>query len=230
MRGFGFLHDGSVGTVNLFLQAPVFTLSATQEGQLEQFLLAFDTGQKPAVGQQVTAAPANASGTTTINRIALLAAQADAGNVELIAKGVVSGEPTGWRYAGSGFFESDRRDFPLITTSALRSLGATAGQEITFTSVPLGSGERLGIDRDGDGQLDAADPGCRDATAASESPSCSDGLDNEGDGLVDMADPDCGNPWSDNETLLNRPCGLLGIEVLPVLLWSALRRRRRVVV
>jgi len=262
VRGFGFLHDGSVGTVNLFLQAPVFTLSATQEGQLEQFLLAFDTGQKPAVGQQVTAAPANASGTTTINRIALLAAQADAGNVELIAKGVVSGEPTGWRYAGSGFFESDRRDFPLITTSALRSLGATAGQEITFTSVPLGSGERLGIDRDGDGtrdgderdlgtdpgdpsmptecsdridndgdgQLDAADPGCRDATAASESPSCSDGLDNEGDGLVDMADPDCGNPWSDNETLLNRPCGLLGIEVLPVLLWSALRRRRRVVV
>jgi len=45
-----------------------------------------------------------------------------------------------------------------------------------------------------------------------------------------MADPQCGNPWSDNETLLNGPCGLLGIEVLPVLLWSALRRRRRVVV
>jgi hypothetical protein len=41
-----------------------------------------------------------------------------------------------------------------------------------------------------------------------------------------MADGDCGNTWSDNETLLNRSCGLLGIEVLPLLLWSASRRRR----
>src|SRR5262249_26456412 len=154
VRGFGFLHDGSVPTVNLFLQSPVFQLSPTEEGQLEQFLLAFDTGHGPVVGQQVTAAPANASGATTIARVNLLAAQADAGNCELVAKGVVAGEPRGWRYAGGGFFQGDRSADPLIATASLRSLGAIPGQEITFTAVPLGAGERLGIDRDGDGYLD----------------------------------------------------------------------------
>jgi len=258
VRGFGFLHDGSVATVNLFLQASVFSLNATQESQLEQFLIAFDTGHKPVVGQQVTAAPANATGATTIARVSLLAAQADLGHCELVAKGVVDGEPRGWRYAGSGFFQGDRSGDPLIGTTALRLLGATPEQEITFTAVPLAAGERLGIDRDGDGYLDgderdlgtdpgdpsmptecsdrvdndgdggvdAADAGCRDATAASESPSCDNGLDDENDGLVDLADPDCGNAWSDNESLGGNTCGLLGIEVLPVLLWSARRRRR----
>jgi len=258
IRGFGFLHDGSVPTLKLFLTSSVFVLTSTQENQLEQFLLAFDTGHKPSVGQQVTAAPANFSGASTVSRIDLLAAQDDAGRCDLVAKGVVGFEPRGWRYAGAGSFQPDRAAEPLVPTAALRNLGAVAGQEITFTCVPLGAGDRIGIDRDGDGWLDGderdlgtpeddprlptqcsdgvdndadgatdlGDPGCRDRFAGSESPSCSDGIDNEGDGLVDMEDPDCGAPWSDNERLLTRGCGLLGIEVLPLLLWGARRRRR----
>jgi DNA-binding beta-propeller fold protein YncE len=260
VRGFGFLHDGSVPTVKLFLTANVFQLTNQEELDIEQFALAFDTGHKPAVGQQVTAAPANWNGATTVARVNLLVARDDAGNCDLFAKGVVGGELRGWRYAGGGNFQPDRSGDPVISTAALRGLGATAGQEITFTCAPLGAGDRLGFDRDDDGWLDGderdlgtppddpslptacsdgadndgdtlvdlADPGCRNATSKSESPSCNDGIDNEGDGLVDMADSDCGNPWSDNETLLNRGCGLLGIEVLPLLVWGAARRRRRV--
>jgi DNA-binding beta-propeller fold protein YncE len=258
IRGFSFLHDGSVPTVKLFLTASVFQLTNSEELDLEQFALALDTGHKPAVGQQITAAPANWNQTSTVNRVTLLVGRDDADNCDLIAKGVVGGEPVGWRYVGGGNFQPDRAADPTITTAALRGLGATAGQEITFTCVPLGAGDRLGIDRDEDGWLDGderdlgtppddpslptvcsdgadndgdtlvdlADPGCRDATSKSESPSCNDGLDNEGDGLIDMADSDCGNPWSDNESLFHAGCGLLGIEVLPLLAWAARRRRR----
>jgi hypothetical protein len=258
IRGFSFLHDGSVPTVKLFLTASVFQLTNSEELDLEQFALALDTGHKPAVGQQITAAPANWNQTSTVNRVTLLVGRDDADNCDLIAKGVVGGEPVGWRYVGGGNFQPDRAADPTITTAALRGLGATAGQEITFTCVPLGAGDRLGIDRDEDGWLDGderdlgtppddpslptvcsdgadndgdtlvdlADPGCRDVTSKSESPSCNDGLDNEGDGLIDMADSDCGNPWSDNESLFHAGCGLLGIEVLPLLAWAARRRRR----
>jgi len=258
IRGFGFLHDGGVPTLKLFLQSSVFVLTSTQENELEQFMFAFDTGHKPAVGQQVTAAPANFGGATTVGRVSLLVAQDDAAKCDLIAKGVVGGEARGWRHVGSGNFQPDRASDPTVTAAALRGQGATAGQEVTFTCVPLGAGDRLGIDRDDDGWLDGderdlgtppddpalptacsdgidndgdtaidgADPGCRDEYGRSESPSCNDGIDNDGDGLTDMADSDCGNTWSDNETLVNRSCGLLGVEVLPLLLWSAIRRRR----
>jgi len=54
-----------------------------------------------------------------------------------------------------------------------------------------------GIDDDGDGLVDGADPGCDDPADASErSPAiaCDDGIDNDGDGLLDGADPGCREP------------------------------------
>jgi len=64
-----------------------------------------------------------------------------------------------------------------------------------------------GVDNDGDGLVDEADPECHtdgdpdnpdsydpgddDEGPDGETPGCSDGLDNDGDGLVDAADPDC---------------------------------------
>jgi hypothetical protein len=64
-----------------------------------------------------------------------------------------------------------------------------------------------GKDNDGDGWIDADDPGCYtggsyDPTDTDESNSgedCSDGDDNDGDGLIDAADPDCTNGWIDSE-------------------------------
>jgi hypothetical protein len=42
----------------------------------------------------------------------------------------------------------------LLTDANLRALASTAGQELTYTCVPPGSGTRAGIDRDEDGTLD----------------------------------------------------------------------------
>ena len=42
-----------------------------------------------------------------------------------------------------------------VSEAAVRALGDTPGQEVTFTCVYPGAGRRLGIDRDLDGVLDA---------------------------------------------------------------------------
>ena len=57
IRGFGFLHDGSVATVFDFLARGRLQLRSspdTKRRNVEAFVFAFDTGQAPVVGQQVT--------------------------------------------------------------------------------------------------------------------------------------------------------------------------------
>jgi len=51
-----------------------------------------------------------------------------------------------------------------------------------------------GLDNDGDGVIDLADPGCSDVNDHTEDPEtteCQDGEDNDGDGLIDSGDPAC---------------------------------------
>jgi hypothetical protein len=62
-----------------------------------------------------------------------------------------------------------------------------------------------GIDNDGDGLADAADPGCQnpgdnDETNPVTPPQCSDGVDNDQDGVMDADDPGCENPNDNDET------------------------------
>ena len=67
VRGFGFLHDGSVDTLIRFHGAKVFDQSIINPGgiptgtagdtirnQLTAFVLAFDSNLAPIVGQQIT--------------------------------------------------------------------------------------------------------------------------------------------------------------------------------
>ncbi|MBX3027277.1 hypothetical protein KF840_20460 [bacterium] len=157
VRGFGFLHDGSVPTVFNFLQAGVFTFGSnanTKRRNLEAFILAFDTGLKPAVGQQVSVTPSSVADSTVIARIDLLIGRDDAGDCDLVVKGVSGGEARGWVYAGGNSFRSDRVSEPLIDKTALRALAGSAGQEQVYTCVPPGSGQRIGIDRDLDNRFD----------------------------------------------------------------------------
>jgi YVTN family beta-propeller protein len=209
VRGFGFLHDGSIDTVATFLSAPVFNLNATQEANLEQFGLAFPTDLAPIVGQQVTLAGA---GTADVNgRITLLIQRAGAafsslvlgGTVtecDLVVKGVVDGVARGWVYRpGPGHFQSDRAG-ETISDAALRQEALTAGQELTYTCVPPGSGDRAGIDRDEDAVFDLdelvdfTDP----ANPGSVLGACSDGIDNDADGTTDAADGGCAGGLTPN--------------------------------
>jgi DNA-binding beta-propeller fold protein YncE len=163
IRGFGFLHDGSVDTMFRFLQATVFNNGGTfnpvgftsdnQRRQVEQFLLAFDSDLAPIVGQQITLSNTNAA--TVAARINLLIARAAAGECDLIVKGNVAGMPRGWYRDGSGNFVSDKASEAAINDATLRAKATVAGQELTYTAMPLGSAVRAGVDRDEDGFRDA---------------------------------------------------------------------------
>ncbi len=155
VRGFGFLHDGSIATVFDFYQAPVFNFSSdTERRNVEAFALAFDTGLKPMVGQQVSVDSSNLNDASVVAAIDEMIARDEAGDCELIVKGVVGGEARGAVYAGGNKFRTDRASDGLVGKNAVRGLAATPGQEQTYTCVPPGSGVRMGIDRDGDGRFD----------------------------------------------------------------------------
>jgi len=167
VRGFGFLHDGTVDTVFRFHHglsfSEIFTgpgnggflvgdAGEVQRRQVEQFVLAFPTNLAPIVGQQITLTAGSSA--AVVSRVELLRQRADAGECELVAKTEIGGVEAGFLYIGSGLFKSDRRALPAITDAALRSLGTHGGRAVTFTCVPPGSGERIGVDRDGDGFWD----------------------------------------------------------------------------
>ncbi len=63
-----------------------------------------------------------------------------------------------------------------------------------------------GVDNDGDGLVDLADPGCENSADDDEYnvpppvPECADGVDNDSDGLVDLADPDCDDANDNSES------------------------------
>ncbi len=174
IRGFGFLHDGSVDTIFRFFNAEVFDSSGgvgfdgpnngdDKRRQMEQYMLAFDTDLAPIVGQQITLSATSASEVS--DRIDLLLVRSQASFVsnilggtvtecDVVVKGVIDGKPRGARYLGNAQYLVD--DGTVLEDSTLRSL-ATNGEPLTFTCQPPGSGARAGVDRDLDGISDALD-------------------------------------------------------------------------
>jgi len=157
IRGFGFLHDGSVDSVFRFLHATVFTgfSNDTQRRQVEQFVLAMDSNMNPIVGQQVTLTAANSALIDVINRLDLLDQRMDHSECDVIVKGAVSGEQRGWARLPGGFFRSDRGSEALENAATMRAKVLVGpNQALTYTCAPPGSGIRMGIDRDEDGYFD----------------------------------------------------------------------------
>jgi len=166
VRGYGFLNDGSLDTVFRFVHGISFSEQfngpgsnsipdgpegEVQRRQLEAFILAFPTNMAPAVGQQITLTASSSAAVGS--RVDLLRQRADAGECDLVAKTRIDDDEAGFLYMGSGLFATDQRHQSPITDAALRSLAAD-GHPVTYTCVPPGSGERIGVDRDGDGVWD----------------------------------------------------------------------------
>ncbi len=165
VRGFGFIHDGSVDRLFHFHRAQVFDLSETEAQQMEQFMMAFDTNLAPIVGQQVTLTSANSS--VVGPRIDVMIARAALNECDVVVKGNLAGVQRGWVRQANGTFKSDRAADATLTDAQLRAQAATAGQERTYTCVPFGSGTRIGINRDLDACLDFDDGAPADPTTCS---------------------------------------------------------------
>jgi len=84
----------------------------------------------------------------------------DATRCDLTVKGTIGGLARGWVYVGSNNFKPDRNADAVVSKTSLRNLAATSGQELTYTCVPLGSGTRIGVDRDEDGVFDRRELDC----------------------------------------------------------------------
>ncbi len=178
VRGFGFLHDGSVDSLFRFHSATVFNqngainptgIPAGAPGDptrrdLETFMLAFPSNHAAIVGQQITRT--DTTGGPVEARIDLLLDRVDnpdnpddpddpnAPECDVVAKGIRGGELRGAVYVGSGAWETDRESDGTLSDATLRAFADTPGQEITFTAVPVGEGFRIGVDRDADGFRD----------------------------------------------------------------------------
>ena len=181
IRGFGFLHDGSVDTLSRFHSFPGFnldTIAPDAVTNMEQFMMATDSNLKPIVGQQITLTNNNL--TVTMPRVQLMFDRMDANDNQVIVKMNIAGEQRGAMRNANGSFQTDDVD-SILSETALLQLAQTSGQELTFTAVPNGSAVRMGIDRDGDLLLNFND-NCPD----NFNPGQEDG---DNDGVGDVCEP-----------------------------------------
>ena len=161
VRGTGYTNEGSVDTLFRFFNArvfdplinsgfPLFNPDATRR-DVEQYVLAFDSDLAPIVGQQITLTSSN--GGAVGSRIDLLLQRARTAftskilggrvtEADVVAKVVRNGQTTGFLFESSlGTFRA--ADGSRLSDTSLRALAATAGQEVTYTAVPPGSGARI---------------------------------------------------------------------------------------
>jgi DNA-binding beta-propeller fold protein YncE len=192
VRGYGYQHDGALGTLEHFFTGLVFIQTyvdvilpngsnagpnpfgvpfldpnnpfagaPSPEGftlrhNIVDFMLAFDSNQAPIVGQQVTLTAGDRA--TANPRIDLMIARCTAAGdhpaeCDLVVTGRSKGVPISFVWTGSAFQPNTMRLLP-VADSVVRSLVGTVTDSLTYTAVPLGSGWRIGIDRDGDGWAD----------------------------------------------------------------------------
>ncbi len=157
LDGFGFTHDGTDSTLNTFLSRPVFTnfrSDTVRKTNLNAFLMCLDTGTAPATGFTRTLSAANVNDASVGSDWALLQSQAAAGNIDVIVKGTIDGQPRGLLYdVPSATYSSDKTGVGPFSQAELQAK-VRAGDILSITGVPPGSGVRMGIDRDLNGQLD----------------------------------------------------------------------------
>jgi DNA-binding beta-propeller fold protein YncE/mono/diheme cytochrome c family protein len=164
--GIGFGHDGAVPNLPTFFSFNVFTMTATDAADVSAFALSFSTGTKPSVGRNLTcpAGPPPQAGCdeTLLSTLISLGDLANANrHCELTATALSGGRPRAYRLSGS-VWRTDVAGEPALTTAALRQGSASP---ITFLCATIGSGLRLGGDRDEDGVLNGDD--CAPADAGS---------------------------------------------------------------
>jgi YVTN family beta-propeller protein len=210
VRGFGFLHDGSIDTVSHFLQASLFSLNTTEEANLEAFGLQFPSDLAPIVGQQVTLTATNAA--VAGPRVSLLIQRANqiypslmmggatAKECDVVVKGSIGGVERGWVRNPGGNFRSDKNE--ILPDASLRAFAASEGP-LTYTCAPPGSGVRMGIDRDEDTVLDGLD-NCPAVANADQADANNNGIGNACEHLADT-DNDGVNNAVDNCPLIANP-------------------------
>ena len=159
LSGFGLIHDGAEPGVVSFLSRPVFDLFSNdpvRKRNLNAFMQCFDTGTAPGVGY-----------TRTVNAATLAGGGADwtllesptiTANADLVVRLIDGGARRGFVYRPATHdYLSDQAAVGPLSRAAIESLIAS-GATATFMGVPRLSGQRLGVDRNGNTISDADEP------------------------------------------------------------------------
>ena len=148
IKGFGYLHDGSIASLADFFASPTFQFPEPRietESDVVRFVLAADSNLAPIVGQQVTLSLH--SGTTDEQRLDLMEQRAlvtqPRPECDLIVRGVIEGQRFSALYASKKYQDSNGARH---TSAALRASVKTGDNALTFTCAPVGSGSRLALD------------------------------------------------------------------------------------
>ncbi|MFL6514255.1 MAG: beta-propeller fold lactonase family protein [Chthoniobacterales bacterium] len=161
LDGYGLTHDGAFSSIFQFLGTDVFVLiknDTTRKTNLNSFLMCLDTGSAPAIGYSRTITSANVNDPALNTDWNLLQSQAGAGNIDLIVKGTLDGRRHGLLFqSASNSYTSDTTGLGPFSQAQLKTK-VQAGDTMTFMGVPPGSGMRMGVDRDLNGELDGDGP------------------------------------------------------------------------
>ena len=213
VSGFGFSHDGSTDSVFELISSELFTFPGdtdsgkepTMRRKVEAYLLAFDTGMAPAVGQQLTvsgAAAGTAAGLVPADRtrLATLQARATAGDCDLVARARMGAVEVAWLWSTPSF-APDSLTAAQLSLDGLLGAAKQAGSPLTFTCVPPGDGRRSALDRDLDGALngDERAAGSDPANPASypghiPTATATPGIETPGPGTPGAGTPGVGTP------------------------------------
>ena len=145
IRGFGYLHNGSLDIAGLFTVLP-------QVDGLLEFLMAYPSEQAPAVGQQITVNLDNKSNALeAVSLIQTIASSRGDGTMcDLIVHGKIDSQAKAWLMQNDDRFKPDKTDETNISLADLFELIKDASDSLTFTCTPLGNGYHNSIDRDND--------------------------------------------------------------------------------
>ena len=167
--GFGVPHDGHT-TLENHISADTFMVPDGKHDDLMAFLLAFDTGTPPATGHEVRLASSTLGSPEVTTDLSILESLAQAGTIDLVAKGDLLGERHGLVYDGAAdLYLADTTLLGPYTRTDLENLAQTSDADLVLVGVPTGSGTRIGVDRDLDGVLDGDAGGVPHGSAT---PSC----------------------------------------------------------
>lgn len=213
-NGFGFVHDGSVDSIERFISEPAFDVTSDQQiADMTAFMLAFSGSDLPegsnsnplepvgslsldshaAVGKQITLDESNRNDPQLLAAIETIRSEAALGRIGLIAKSLRNGVMRGWVYLGAvDLMQSDIIGEAPSLTDLINS--AVSGEELTLMAVPVNCAIRMGIDRDADGYFDGMELlACSDPADPLSIPGSCNGIffirgDSNGDNSLDISD------------------------------------------
>ena len=145
VKGFGFLHDGAIDTLQHFFADGVFNFPppiVANRANVIRFVMAMDSNLAPIVGQQITLTNNNE---TMVGRVELLEQRAlvtePRAECDLIVTGFIEQQAIRLLMNGADNYVDEQGE--SYSSAELKSAAQTDGQELTFTCVPPESGERI---------------------------------------------------------------------------------------